>query len=36
MTDPNISSSQEFLQERVSYLEESNQRFMSNYGKLCI
>ncbi|MDD2541009.1 MAG: ATP-binding protein [Desulfuromonadaceae bacterium] len=29
MTDPNISSSQEFLQERVSYLEESNQRFMA-------
>jgi len=28
MTDLNISRSPEFLQERVSYLEESNQRFM--------
>ena len=29
MTDRDISRSAEFLQERVSYLEESNQRFMS-------
>lgn len=29
MTDPNISRSPEFLQERVNYLEESNRRFMS-------
>jgi signal transduction histidine kinase/CheY-like chemotaxis protein/HPt (histidine-containing phosphotransfer) domain-containing protein len=28
MTDRNISRSPEFLQERVSYLEESNRRFM--------
>lgn len=28
MTDQSISRSPEFLQERVSYLEESNQRFM--------
>ena len=28
MTDQNTSRSPEFLQERVSYLEESNQRFM--------
>ncbi|HCE66520.1 MAG: hypothetical protein A2X82_05000 [Geobacteraceae bacterium GWC2_55_20] len=29
MVDRNLSNSPEFLQERVSYLEESNQRFMS-------
>jgi signal transduction histidine kinase/CheY-like chemotaxis protein/HPt (histidine-containing phosphotransfer) domain-containing protein len=29
MTDQNISRSPDFLQERVCYLEESNQRFMS-------
>ncbi len=29
MLDRNVSRSPEFLQERVSYLEESNQRFMS-------
>ncbi len=29
MTDQNISRSPEYLQERVSYLEESNRRFMS-------
>lgn len=29
MTDRNISQSLEFLKERVSYLEESNQRFVS-------
>jgi len=29
MTDRDISRTAEFLQERVSYLEESNQRFMS-------
>lgn len=29
MTDPSVFRSPEFLQERVSYLEESNRRFMS-------
>src|SRR6185369_9424902 len=29
MTDQHISRSPEYLQERVNYLEESNQRFMS-------
>ena len=29
MTDPSVSRSPEFLHERVSYLEESNRRFMS-------
>ncbi|MHB8123044.1 MAG: ATP-binding protein [Desulfuromonadaceae bacterium] len=29
MTDPSLFRSPEFLQERVSYLEESNRRFMS-------